>query len=534
MLDDNTNAQIYSLLKKNFPINTYIPMNRLAVLLKKNGFDYKNLGFSKMKTMISQIPFLQFDNSKNDNKQTAYFRNWIQNSKEKNQKNKHQSSQKSKSQSPSIIIDGKVVFLEKNNPVLKKDKVPKPKESPKKETGKRKNQAIKLTEQTLTIPEKIIQSIQLLTISDYKEETLKHVVCNDFKKAFSNNQITKRKDTFVFPSSLRKYTGQILYIGIKNSTNKLDCYYINYIGTSIDKPGDVFSNQVKFDDFDKAIEQLAKLATPEQWCFNNSKDPLFILKIYLQYVFYRIQKQNRLIQNKENTFAIFNTGLINNTFDDIYCLLKIKNSEFIFVGFTTAGNDFLGKTIIELFPKLPNPPTFIDDFTTLEMDANPTIHIDYNHILIDNISRFPLNFLSTLFSSFKDLQQTIHSIIKCKNQAKSDNLYGKLKASLLKNPLAFQVFKSYFDGVVKDAIKLASHDYRYILPSFFSTKDSLCLMLPLILDQRKGPQLVLLLDKVTSGNYQGQTILTLKQCYVNSRIIGPIKYTFLNNLVIED
>ena len=59
-------------------------------------------------------------------------------------------------------------------------------------------------------------------------------------------------------------------------------------------------------------------------------------------------------------------------------------------------------------------------------------------------------------------------------------------------------------------------------------------MLPLEFDPNYGIEAVLLVEKTQSGNYQGQTIFTLKQCYVNARLISPLENTFLDPDKIND
>ena len=81
---------------------------------------------------------------------------------------------------------------------------------------------------------------------------------------------------------------------------------------------------------------------------------------------------------------------------------------------------------------------------------------------------------------------------------------------------------------------MVNYDYRNALPSFFPTRDVMSLMLPLIFSDDEKPSCVLLIEKTPSGNYQGQTILTLKQCYVNARLISPLDNSFLNPNEIED
>ncbi len=60
------------------------------------------------------------------------------------------------------------------------------------------------------------------------------------------------------------------------------------------------------------------------------------------------------------------------------------------------------------------------------------------------------------------------------------------------------------------------------------------MMLPLEFTSSNGVEAVLLVEKTQSGNYQGQTILTSKQAYVNARLLSPLEHTYLDPNKIED
>lgn len=46
------------------------------------------------------------------------------------------------------------------------------------------------------------------------------------------------------------------------------------------------------------------------------------------------------------------------------------------------------------------------------------------------------------------------------------------------------------------------------------------LMLPLCLLDEEKPDIALVVEQTASGNYQGQTILTLSQAYVDARLLS--------------
>ena len=113
-------------------------------------------------------------------------------------------------------------------------------------------------------------------------------------------------------------------------------------------------------------------------------------------------------------------------------------------------------------------------------------------------------------------------------------IFKKLETMVEKNNLLFSLLKTSLDNTIEKAKRMVEYDPRLALPFFFPTRDVASLMLPLCFDPKEGIQAVLVVEKTESGNYQGQTILTLKQCYVNARMILPLDYTYLDPNQIED
>ena len=54
------------------------------------------------------------------------------------------------------------------------------------------------------------------------------------------------------------------------------------------------------------------------------------------------------------------------------------------------------------------------------------------------------------------------------------------------------------------------------------------LMLPLCLTEEETPDVALVVELTQSGNYQGQTILTIPQAYIDARLMCRITGDWLN------
>ncbi|MFA6830378.1 MAG: DUF3825 domain-containing protein [Bacilli bacterium] len=508
--------KIYRILDKNLAIDAggEFSMALISKLLIDNHIEYKKMGFSKMKTLMSSLPFLSL--------RDVVIKNV-----------------------PQVMVS--ILPLEKKKKVVyssyskfSKDK-PNINQPPKAKTELSFTKTEReITEKDINIPAKLILSLKENTGLGYNDSSFIDLIIEDLNSAIKTNAIVKKDDAMIFPLSLKTREGERLLASVKVAANNCDYhYYVNFIGTDKEKPKEALRNQIFFDDFDDSVKKLADIAKHESWGYCHSKDGFIILKIYLMYTFYRIDSQKKLKIDDQSGFASFNTGLVNENYEDIYCVL-LKNTNptiqetYIFQGFTVCGTQGLGKVIVEHFSPLPEKATYISKPDDIFFDYNKPIHTDYTHIITDNLSRFPIDFLKTVTLAFPNEKMILNQIIAEKNDFLKERLFKKLEDSLAKNGVLFNIVKACFDSAVDTALKMARYDFRSAIPSFFPTRNVMSLMLPLVFDYTKGPQAVLLVELTPSGNYQGQTILTLKQCYANARIIAPLENTFLNPKKIED
>ncbi len=135
---------------------------------------------------------------------------------------------------------------------------------------------------------------------------------------------------------------------------------------------------------------------------------------------------------------------------------------------------------------------------------------------------------------FPEERKILLKIEKERNPFVKDKLFSKLEGLIEKNEVLFSLLRVSLTSAIQKAIRMVQYDYRNALPSFFPTRNVMSMMLPLKFTHQDEVEAVLLIEKTPSGNYQGQTILTLKQCYVNARLISPLENTFLDPGKIED
>jgi hypothetical protein len=517
---EDVKSNIKALLEKDFQPETPYPMSKISKYLTDHEVNYKELGFSKMLLLYEAMPeFFKINvDSQSKDGQSYLTLNFKKNKEVKKPLAKKEVKPKAKKE---------------NKKPNKADAKPSNQENKKPENKKPEND-------TVYLPEKLILSLKEQYSIGLPNEEISKRILNDYQRAKKTNSLVKKEDAFAFSLSLKGRDGTALIGAVKKTSDNNDYgYYVNFVGADKEKAKDYLKNRVYFSDLDKSIESLAKLAKKEAWCYHNSFDKYIILKIYLQYTFYRIIDQKKLASNPNSEFLAFNTGLVTKDYEAIYGVLMKSNDKkikepYIFQGFTIAANQGLGKIIVELFNPLPKKATYVESYRDYFYDPESNLHTDYGHIILDNLDRFPLSFLGTMILPFKEERQLLKQIIECKSDFKKERLYEILEDKVGKNEALFNLLKISLAATIDKAVRMVRDDYRMALPSFFPTREVMSIMLPLEFDKGEGIQAVLLIEKTQSGNYQGQTIFTLKQCYCNARLLGSLENTYLDPSKIED
>lgn len=500
-LNQKEKDRILSLLLKGYDYERIYPLSHVSQFLLDEGITNKDYGYSKMRNFLREVsPLIE-----------------LKENKEKN------------------LID---VIIHKENKA-KNDTTNKKNSKPDKSNNKDNNYP-NMDSDDVLLPDQLCLSIKEFTNLGLDNNSLKERILQDYRKAKQDKKIIIKDDCHIYPLSFLSKDKENLIASIKkNEAKNSTSYFINFVGADREKPKNALKNDIYFSDYDKSIKELSLLAKKEKWCYHHSSDPLVILKIYFPYTYYRLVNENKVIYDSKSGFAAFNTGLKTDEYEDIYAvLLKSKDSsiekKYIFQGFTVCGTQGLGKIIIEHFNPLPMMAEYIEDKSNLIFDTDAEIHTDDRHIILDNIKRFPLSYLSTMTAPFPEEKKLLETIKKTKNEIAKDNLFIKLEKAIEKNNFLYSLLKVSLDNTIAKAKRMVKYDYRMALPSFFPTRNVISMMLPLEFTTGNGIEAVLLVEKTQSGNYQGQTILTLKQSYVNARLISSLENTYLDPGKIED
>lgn len=255
-----------------------------------------------------------------------------------------------------------------------------------------------------------------------------------------------------------------------------------------------------------------------------SKHRFTILKSYICTTFFRLESEGKICIADDRSFAAFNTGLVNRRYDDIYACFERNSTAWIdewewkFAGFTTSGRRGLGKRLVELFNPLPEPAEYFARKEDLLYDLDKELIIDDDHVLIDNMSRLPLDFLAEELRGDADAMDVIAEI-RTADVAGKRRLYKELGDILEDDDRLFRRVRARLNEAVDTAKKRVRWNFKTAIPSYYPRGNTMSLLLPICLMDDDIADAALVVQLMPSGNYQGQTILTMRQAYTNARLI---------------
>jgi hypothetical protein len=273
-------------------------------------------------------------------------------------------------------------------------------------------------------------------------------------------------------------------------------------------------------DFRKAVNDLKNLALKERWYYKtlNPSHPFPILSKYLTYTFYRLSKEPGKIKISDS-FAAFNTGLVNNLYEPIYALFEknraIDRQEWYFQEFCISGVGRSGKIIASNFNPLPERAHFFQNPSDLIYDSKaPEPQLNWNHIILDNVSRLPIEFLEENKPSgflFRDTT-TMTTLQKAE-------YFTQLSSAIENDSKKFRTIKNRFADSLSLALKRVEWNFKTAIPMYYPHNNNLSLLLPLSLIDDEIIDLALVTEKTKSGSYLGHTILPLGWAYSNARLV---------------
>ncbi len=372
--------------------------------------------------------------------------------------------------------------------------------------------------------------------------------------------------SFTFPLHTSWVKGvSVQWIGMRPNKRKDDVpaqvpqqkWFVEFVGYKGKAAAKAFRNHVFVNDHSALLERLSDLALSENWSFPGDKIENRILDNYFLMTYYGVFVRQMFSDAEDpqdhNTYRVFNTGLVNNRYEPIYCVLQAvgKGSpirqRWKFLDFAVVGDSSspYGKKLTKLFTSadLPSRIQYISTFSDLYYDSNYEIKVDYRHVFGDNISRLPLKFFlraglwvdevkPILDEIDTQLQRQANPVTDHAARGFNPHIYDHLVEFIEANPSYKHDLEVFFERAVKEARCRAEWNYRAAVPCYYYSRACVSLLLPLSLTSKAAPGEISKPDvalvvyrqpKATESepekDYQGETILTLEMAYLSSRLI---------------
>ncbi len=268
-------------------------------------------------------------------------------------------------------------------------------------------------------------------------------------------------------------------------------------------------------DWNERLIRLAELVERERWSYVSlpSKLSFPVLDSYIQYTFSRVADEGKITITDRMT--AFNTGLLTPGQEEVFGIFTVSekfdpskpispdNKRWFFKAWVRAGD----KQLTEL-PELPKLASYWTDPSDLVF--NPMLHVELNvdHIIRDNISRFPIELGGNLG------KDGVPTDIRIEDDVDSTPEDDKLEVMPIDCiPLST---RNALDGAMKHSVRLAQRSYRIAVPQYYNGR--LQLLLPLYLRNTARADLALTLEKHGDW-YRAATVLYPDWAYKHARLL---------------
>ncbi len=523
-IDREVKEKIYKLLVQHFPLNMPIHMATVSKLLTDHGVDRARCGFNKMKEMLAELDFLELENVVLGG--VPQIKVTIRSAPEYSAV-LPQARQERQERSYGVPFEPAPIAAEK--PAYRFEER---REIPEEALDCFCNLPIK--------PLEIIRSYLMQQDEETDIDSIRLALIEDFETARGDGKIRHYDSKIVFPCRYLKEDGSAVEITLKPSAYEGKRWFLYYVDTTVRElrsvhitPGKQLENFAFLGSWSSFLAELADKAVAEEWDFRDSRRKSYhILIQYIKYTFARLKHENKVCISEDKQFAAFNTGLVDKHYDDIYACFgpndPKSDTRWKFTGFCTAASRGLGKMLVNYFNPLPLPPRYFTRSEDLFFDLDKRLHTDFDHIIIDNIRRLPLQFLADQFSDCPEAKEICAEISETADKYRRTALYNELKEIISDNSRLFIRIQNRIKDSIELARKRVRWNYKTAIPSYFPKRDSMSLMLPLCLTEEETPDVALVVELTQSGNYQGQTILTIPQAYIDARLMCRITGDWLN------
>lgn len=234
--------------------------------------------------------------------------------------------------------------------------------------------------------------------------------------------------------------------------------------------------------WEETLTSLAELAESEEWTGSNPTGrPLPILDSFLRYTYRRLVMEDKIAVTSDGEHAAFNTGLLTPHAEEIFGFFHRNQHEeaqrWFFAGWVTESN----RDILRNFAEPPQMAEYVTSASELVYDWRRELKLAYDHILGDNIDRFP--------------------------------------AEMIEQPLRA---RQALDSAINMTLRRVRRNHKLAIPQWYPKlrEAGAQFLMPLDLTGSGAADLALVVSAVGDRAYRGHTVLTLDMAYTNARLVA--------------
>lgn len=275
-------------------------------------------------------------------------------------------------------------------------------------------------------------------------------------------------------------------------------------------------------DWEDRLDTLADMAEPERWTYMSVPAPhgirLPVLDSYMKFTFLRLFDQGKIAEVDD--VACFNTGLLTPGQEEIFGVFSVSEN---FDSSRPVAHDnrkwFLktwarsGDRILTSFASLPSLASYWDDPGELIFDPSLRVQPNVDHILRDNLNRFPEALGGRVDERGVPLDRTeLPPIDEDEPEVDQMEEEGNFE------PTGFShLARIALEGSIEHSLRMARRSYRVAVPQFH--KGRIQLLLPLHLRDTSKVDLALTLERYGDW-YRAATVLYPDWAYRHARLLS--------------
>lgn len=286
---------------------------------------------------------------------------------------------------------------------------------------------------------------------------------------------------------------------------------------------------------------LYKMMKSEPWYFSNDPHNASLAS-YINYTFYRLQTEQKIVYSLDNQYAAFNTGLVDNRDNEIYALFAREpgyRQEWVYRAFCIRGTGD-GKILSEKFIEFPEKANYALDPRLQQIGRDTELDVDFQHIVIANAGRLPEETL--IDESDRDTKSPLKNILvqrrRLQEQGDREGVTQqnyKLGTLVAEHEEWQNRLLDRLEEHVKVARDRVDQNPAIAIPVYYPGKNTMSVILPLYRFRDDDIAYGALVVGITpAGNYQAHTLLTPKMAYVDARIVRPIDSLWLMKAYLAD